>query len=777
MSRKDNKKKPRDPSGDPHAAREAARYARPIASRELILEVLAKAPGPLDRDGLAAALRLAESTDHEALRRRLGAMLRDGQLVENRRGELVVPSRVGVVAGTVTAHRDGFGFLIPDDGSPDVFLPPRQMRGLMHGDRATARIQGEDARGRPEGSLVDVLERRTHRLVGRFARESGVNLVVPDNARYSQDVVVPDEGRGGANPGQIVLVEIIEQPTKTTPPIGRISKIVGEHRAPGMEVEIALHSYNIPHQFPAEVEAEVAPLAPEVPEFAKHGRVDLRKLPLVTIDGADARDFDDAVYAEPAGSGWRLVVAIADVSHYVRPNTALEGEAKARGTSVYFPDWVIPMLPEALSNGLCSLNPRVDRLCMVCDMRVERGGQVKDAKFYSAVMRSAARLTYDQVGRFFAGDVTAWKELEALAPNLENLRALYRTLLAARHRRGAIEFERPETKIQFGPGRRIERIVPVVRNDAHRMIEECMIAANVEAAKFLKKRKLATLYRVHDAPDPEKIVALREFLGPLGLRLGGGARPEPRELAATVAQAAGRPDRHLIETVALRSLAQARYQPEDIGHYGLALQTYAHFTSPIRRYPDLMVHRAIRHALEGGTAEDLPWSRRDMEQLGNHCSMTERRADEATRDAVAWLKCEYVQERVGEEFDGTISAVVPFGFFVELDELYVEGLVHVTSLPSDYWQFDATGHRLVGERSGRAIRLADRVRVKVARVDLDERKIDFELVSHTPTSKGGPGGGRRDGKGRGGKQEQRGKPVRHGPAPTGKRGNRKRKRR
>jgi ribonuclease R len=779
-------RKTRPPQHDPQAQREAAKYARPIASRELILEVLAKSDRPLDSAGVAAALGLRESVDLDALLRRLKAMLRDGQLVENRRGELVVPAKVGVVAGTVTAHKDGFGFLIPDDGSADVFLSPRQMRGLMHGDRVTARIQGMDFKGRPEGSIVDVLERKTHRLVGRYAREHGVNLVVPDNPRYTQDVVVPDEGRGGATPGQIVLVEIVEQPTKSSPPIGRISKVIGDHRAAGIEVEIALNSHGIPHVFAPEVEAEVAPLAPEVTEAAKQGRVDLRAVPLVTIDGADARDFDDAVFAEPAGDGYRLLVAIADVSHYVAPGTALDTEARERGTSVYFPDWVVPMLPEALSNGLCSLNPHVDRLCLVCEMRVDARGEVTRSRFHSAVMNSKARLTYDQVGRFFSGDVTAWKELEPVAPQLEHLRGVYKLLLGARHRRGAIEFERPETKIQFGPGRRIERIVPVVRNDAHRMIEECMIAANVEAARFLKKRKLPTLYRVHDQPDPEKITKLREFLGPTGLKLGGGDAPAPKDLAALISKAGERPDRFLIEMVMLRSMAQAMYQPEDVGHYGLALSTYAHFTSPIRRYPDLMVHRAIRHALEGGTPEDFRWSRRDVEQLGNHCSMTERRADEATRGAIAWLKCEYMVERVGDEFDGLVSAVVPFGFFAELDGLFVEGLVHVTSLPSDYWQHDAAGHRLVGERSGRAIRLADRVRVKVARVNLDERKIDFELVAHTPTTRGGPAGGRRKEAERGGKQEQRRQPTRPGPARTdGKRkgpvkpgsGNRKGKRR
>jgi ribonuclease R len=720
-------------SGDPHAAREAERYARPIASREHILETLQREGRPLDAAALAAALGDRDPAALEALAKRLGAMVREGQLVLNRREEYVLPNRVGVVAGTVQGHRDGFGFLVRDDGGPDVFLGPRQMRELMHGDRASVRIMGEDDRGRPQGSVVDVLERGTTRLVGRVVREGGVDFVTPDNPRFAMDVLLPPGSLNGATPGQIVVVAVVEPPTKVSGPVGRVIKVLGDHRAAGMEVEIAIHSHGLPHEFGLDVVGEAEAFGDAVAERDKQGRLDLRELPLCTIDGADARDFDDAIYASPSGDGWRLIVAIADVSHYVRPGTALDREAHARGTSVYFPDWVIPMLPENLSNGLCSLNPQVDRLCTVCEMRIDKQGKVSRARFDRAVMRSHARLTYDEVGAYFGGDPRVAQRLGPLATQIDHLRGVFRALLGARHRRGAIEFERPETKIKFTANRRIERIVPVVRNDAHRLVEECMIAANVEAARFIARHNLPTLYRVHERPKPEKITALREFLWPLGVKLEGGAEPEPRDLAAVVSAVADRPDRHLVETVVLRSMAQARYQPEDVGHFGLALQTYAHFTSPIRRYPDLMVHRAIGHIVEGRDAASFHPSRPAFDSLGTHCSTTERRADDATRDAVAWLKCEFMEERIGEEFEGTISSIVPFGAFVELDGLYVEGLIHVTSLPSDYWEHDPAHHRLVASRSGQVIRLADRVTVKVARVDLDQRKIDFELTAHKPT--------------------------------------------
>ncbi len=727
-------KKPRNqsihkhkPPADPYAEREAQKYARPIASREAILHWLEQAGKPLRFEQLARDLQVAHTEEIEALSRRLAAMLRDGQLVQNRREEYCLVKLLPLVAGTVIGHRDGFGFLKPDEGGEDVFLPPRPMRTLMHGDRALVRVQGEDARGRPEGSLVDVLERNTHELAGRYVEEHGVSFVQPDNSRIAHTVLVPAGERNGARSGQMVVVELTEQPSKHSEPIGRVTRILGERHAPGMEVELAVHAHGLPHEWPADVEQQIRGLHAEVPESAKQGRVDLRNLPLLTIDGEDARDFDDAVFCERRGDGFRLLVAIADVSHYVQVNSALDLEARNRGTSVYFPDRVIPMLPEVLSNGLCSLNPQVDRLCMVCDMQVSAAGKVGRARFYEGVMRSAARLTYTKVaGMLVENSKTLRAEYAPLLPHLENLHDVYRVLSGARARRGAIDFDSTETRVIFDADHRITAIRPLLRNDAHRLIEECMIAANVEAARFLEKNRIPALYRVHAGPEADGLQELRAFLATLGLTLGGGMKPEAMLYARLLNKVRTRPDRMLIETVLLRSLSQAVYSPVNIGHFGLALGHYAHFTSPIRRYPDLLVHRGIRHVLRGGSARNFHYSLSQMENLGSHCSMTERRADEATRDALDWLKADYMQSRVGEEFDGLITGVLPFGLFVQLKELYVEGLIHVTSLPSDYYSHDPVGRCLVGERSGRVFRLTDTIRVRVSRVNLDEHKIDFE---------------------------------------------------
>lgn len=717
---------------DPQHARERGKYERPIPSRELVLRQLTERGGPAELTDLLAAFALDDPQDQEALRKRLGAMIRDGQLVQNRKGAFGLTTRMDLVPGTVVGHRDGYGFLQPDEAGDDVFLSPRQMRSLLHGDRALVRITGRDHRGRREGSLVDVLERRNTRVVGRYVEERGIGLVMPDNARISQDILIPSSERAGARPGQIVTAEIVQPPDKRSQPIGRIVEVLGEHMAPGMEVDIAIRSHGLPHQWPVEVETEIAGLGAEVPEPQKQGRLDLRSLPLVTIDGADARDFDDAVYAEPQtggrGRGWKLWVAIADVSAYVQPGTALDREAEQRGTSVYFPGAVIPMLPEVLSNGLCSLNPHVDRLCLVCEMHVSPQGQVSDARFHAAVMRSQARLTYDQVAAMLSNASVADSDHAHLLPHLRHLQAVFQALFAARQKRGAIDFETTETKIQFGPDRKIEDVVPVVRNEAHRIIEECMIAANVQAAEFLTAHKLPLLYRVHGGPEADRLQELRAFLNELGLSLGGGASPEPRHYARLLAGIKSREDAPLIQTVLLRSLAQAVYTPENAGHFGLALECYAHFTSPIRRYPDLLVHRAIKHVLLQRNAGSFVYTVTGMQGLGTHCSMTERRADEATRDATNWLKCEYMQDHVGEAFDGLITGVTPFGLFVEVQRVHAEGLVHVSSLPNDYYHHEPRHHRLRGERSGRVWHLADRIRVRVLRVNLDERKIDFEPV-------------------------------------------------
>jgi len=729
-TRKTQKKQARETGQDPYAEREANKYSRPIPSREFIMHHLESRGVPLAMSQLARELGLKDNVDQEALRRRLNAMERDGQLLRNRRGGYGLVSKMDMVRGRVVGHPDGFGFLDPDEGGDGVFLGPREMRSLMHGDRAMARVCGVDARGRREGTVVDVLERNTQQVVGRFHRESGQGFVVPDNKRIAHDIVVPAALDGEAGHGQIVVVDLMEQPSRHSRPVGRVAEILGDHLAPGMEIDIALRAHEVPHQWPVELEAEVQSLSPEVSEAAKAGRVDLRRLPLVTIDGPDARDFDDAVYCEtkPKG-GWRLWVAIADVSHYVRTETALDREALRRGNSVYFPDRVIPMLPEVLSNGLCSLNPQVDRLCMVCEMTLGAKGKVSGYRFYRAVMRSAARLTYDTVAAILVdGDPALRRDHAHLLTPLETMYAAYRAMQGARAVRGAIDFDTTETRIEFGAGKKIERIVPLYRNDAHRLIEELMVAANTCAAGFLLKEEMPTLYRVHGGPGGEKLTELREFLAELGLRLRGAGSPSARDFAEVLEQVRDRPDRHLIETVMLRSLSQAVYSPENIGHFGLALKAYAHYTSPIRRYPDLLVHRAIGHRLDGCAPQLFTYGVSQMEVLGDHCSGTERRADEATRDAIDWLKCEYMLDKVGEVLTGTVSAVTSFGLFVELDEIYVEGLVHVTALSNDYYHFDPTKHRLTGERTRTVYRLADRLTVRVVRVDLDERKIDFELA-------------------------------------------------
>ena len=715
---------------DPFSEREREKYGgQAIPSREFILSYLEERGAPLTQESLCEEWDIVEDWAVEAVCRRLRAMERDGQLIRNRRQGYGLVAKMDLIKGRVIGHPEGYGFLVPDEGGEDLYISPRQMRQLLHGDRVVMRIAGIDSRGRREAALVEILERNTERVVGRFFQEQGVGFVAPDNRRLSQDIVVPPEGQGDARHGQIVIVELIEQPTKHSRPIGRIREVLGDHMAPGMEVQIAIASHDIPTEWPDAVTAETVRLAPEVPESTKEGRWDLRDLPLVTIDGVTARDFDDAVYCERRGQNWGLIVAIADVSWYVRPGSALDEEAQRRGNSVYFPDRVIPMLPEALSNGLCSLNPEVDRLCLACDMTVSSLGRITRSRFVAAVMRSHARLTYDAVAAMLvAQDSRIRRRYEPLLPHLENLYGVFRALQAAREQRGAIDFETQETIIEYGPDRKIERILPTERNDAHRLIEECMIAANVAAARFLQRHRMCGLYRVHEGPAPEKLEKLRCFLGELGLGLGGGDKPAPPDFAMLLERIQGRPDGHLIQTVMLRSLAQAVYSPDNVGHFGLSLEAYAHFTSPIRRFPDLLTHRAIRHVLQGGKADNFGYSHADMAQLGEQCSMTERRADEAVWDAVEWLKCEYMRDKVGEEYDGVVASVTAFGLFVELKDIYVQGLVHVTALRNDYYHFDPAGHRLRGERSGQVYRLGDPLRVRVMRVDLDERKIDFELA-------------------------------------------------
>lgn len=723
--------RPASRADDPHLQRERDKYENPIPSRELILELLAEIGVPADAATIAARLEIAD-TEQEGFVRRLNAMERDGQVMRNRKGDICLLDKLDLIPGKVQGHPDGFGFLVPDNGTDDLFLSPKQMQKVLHGDRAVVREVGVDKRGRREAAIVEVIERGNTKLVGRLFVEHGVYFVVAENKRISQDILVEPGYVGGATAGQVVMVELVAQPSKQAEPVARVLEIVGNYADPGMEIEIALRKHDLPHEWPADVLAIEAKIPKKVTAADIKGRVDLRDLPFVTIDGETARDFDDAVYAEREGSGknsgFRLLVAIADVSHYVKTGDALDREARNRGNSVYFPRRVIPMLPEALSNEMCSLKPHVDRLALVCDMSISLTGEVKHYEFMEAVFHSTARCTYTNVAKAIYR-MEADHGLEAsIIPHLKMLDQVFRVLLAARNKRGAIDFETTETMMVFDEGGKIERIVPTVRNDAHRLIEECMLAANVCAANYLAANEHANLYRVHERPSEEKLVALRAMLKDFGLQMMGGKEPKPADYGEVLKKIKERPDAPLLQTVMLRSMKQAVYSPDNAGHFGLAYEAYTHFTSPIRRYPDLLTHRAIKAVLKGETYDPkAPW-----DQLGAQCSATERRADEATRDVTAWLKCYYMKDRINEVFTGTITGVTAFGIFVTLDDVYVEGLVHISELGQDYFHFDQDKHLILGERTRKKYQLADRLNIKVVRVDIETSKIDFALSSEKP---------------------------------------------
>ncbi|UCB29855.1 ribonuclease R [Duffyella gerundensis] len=733
-------------SNDPFQEREAEKYENPIPSREFILAHLDKREKPASREELAQEMNISGEEQLEALRRRLRAMERDGQLVFTRRQCYALPERLDLLRGKVIGHRDGFGFLRAEGQKEDFYLSAEQMKMCMHGDIILAQPMGADRKGRREARVVRVLEPRNNQIVGRYFTEAGVGFVVPDDSRLSFDILIPPEELMGTRMGFVVVVELTQRPTRRTKAIGKVVEVLGDNMGTGMAVDMALRTHEIPHEWPPELEQQISTLSEEVPEEAKAGRVDLRQLPLVTIDGEDARDFDDAVFCEKKrGGGWRLWVAIADVSYYVRPGTPLDDEAHRRGTSVYFPSQVIPMLPEVLSNGLCSLNPQVDRLCMVCEMTISASGKLTGFRHYEAVMNSHARLTYNKVWNILQGNQELREQYHALVPHLQELHNMYQVLSTARDQRGGISFETEEAKFIFNAERRIERVEQTVRNDAHKLIEECMILANIASARFVEKHEEPALFRDHDRPSDDSITSFRTVLNELGLTLSGGNKPQPIDYAALLEAIADRPDHEMLQTMLLRSMKQAVYDPENRGHFGLALTSYAHFTSPIRRYPDLLLHRAIKYQLAKQEGEvtgittptgGYHYEMNQMLELGQHCSLTERRADEATRDVADWLKCDFMLDQVGNNFTGIISSVTGFGFFVRLTDLFIDGLVHVSTLDNDYYRFDAVGQRLIGESGGRTYRLGDTVEVRVEAVHMEERKIDFALVSSTRQPRG-----------------------------------------
>jgi len=730
---------------DPHAQREAEKYENPIPSREFILEALEEAQKPLRLYQIAKAVDVKEDDEErfEALSRRMKAMVRDGQLIRNRRGAFGLLKKMDLIKGRVLGHPDGYGFLVPEEGGKDLFLSEKEMHKVLHGDIVIASVIGEDRRGRQEGAIVEVTEHNTQQVLGRLNHEDGLSWVRPNNNRITQDVFIPQDGLLEAKEEQIVLVEIIHQPSMRSGPIGKIIEVVGDYMAAGMEIDSAIHAYGIPNDWTAELETELASIPDEVTEADLEDRKDLRALQLVTIDGADTKDFDDAVFAKRRKNGWRLVVAIADVSHYVKPGTELDKEAFKRGNSVYFPQRVVPMLPSKLSDGLCSLNPKVDRLCMVADLSLTEDGKLERSQFYQAVMNSKARLTYTQVNDILTDEKSEYrKEFAEQVPLLHDLHDLYNVLKVARAERGALEFETTETRMVFDDERKIKEIVPVTRNDAHKLIEECMLMANVATARYLKWHKMPILYRVHEKPMEERLKNVRTFLSDFGLTLEGGDEPTAHDYAAVTAKVSGEPHEHLVQTVLLRSMSQAVYQPENKGHFGLNYEHYAHFTSPIRRYPDLLIHRAIRHVWTKAGIEKFDYTENQMADLGQHCSDTERRADEATRDATTFLKCEFLSHRIGGEYEAVVSAATNFGLFVELQPLYVEGLVHITELGEDYFHYDNARHCLKGERTGKTYRLGDRIKVQVAQVNLDDRKVDLRfiesLTEHVETDEAKP---------------------------------------
>lgn len=733
-------------SPDPHFDRESKKYDNPIPSREFILAFLEKAGGPLKFKAIQNGLELFEIEQEVALNRRLRAMERDGQIHCDRRSAYGIVDKLDLVKGTILGHRDGFGFFAPDDGGKDWFVSAREMRKVFPGERVLVREKSRHSDGRQEAGIVEVLASdEPLQIVGRFYHENGISVVTPEDTRIAQDILIPPDDPLNVENGQVVVVHLVTRPTYRSKAVGTVAQVLGDYLDPGMEIEIAIAQYGIRNSWNAEIHDQLQHLPLEVEERELAGRIDLRELPLITIDGEDARDFDDAVYCKPTASGgFKLWVAIADVSHYVLPESALDIEAQKRGNSVYFPNAVVPMLPEQVSNGLCSLKPNVDRLCMVCEMSISVKGVVSRSKFYPAVMHSKARMTYTKVWDILQGDEALCEQYADLVEPIHDLHRLYQARLKLKKQRGAIDFETTETQILFNENRKIDKIVPVIRNDAHKIIEECMICANVAAAKFFIKHKKAGLYRVHLGPKEKKLEKLRAYLGELGLFITGGDKPKPQVFQKLLDEVKDRPDAENIQIMLLRSMSQAEYTPENEGHFGLTFDAYTHFTSPIRRYPDLVVHRIIKALVAEETLQSEQqkkaifqrYQKQALLEVGQICSKTERNADMATRDVVDWLKCEYMQSHIGNRYSGVVSSVTNFGLFVRLDQVFVEGLVHVTELGNDYFHFDAASQRMIGERSRQSFAIGDQLEIEVAQVDMEQRKIDFSLIN-IQTSSGG----------------------------------------
>ncbi len=701
-----------------------------VPSRLQILEYLSEINRPVSFSSICKNFEITGDQGETALSGRMERLQRSGYVLNDRKGRFGLPQKMDIVVGRILGHSKGFGFVIPDQGGDDLYLHHNQMRKVLHGDRVLAKTKGIDNRGRKEGVIVEVLIQEQREIIGHFHRQGGLGFVEPDDKRFARDISIPLESMGEAREGDIVVCRIMKHPVEHKHAVGEIFEVVGRELAPGMETEIALRKHEIPHSWPKEVDKQINSMARVLQKAEPDAkRRDLRDIPLVTIDGSDARDFDDAVYCERVGKGWRLIVAIADVSHYVVPGSALDNEAYKRGNSVYFPNRVIPMLPEVLSNGICSLKPEEDRYCMVCDMQVTDNGEVAGFEFYAGLMHSKARLTYELVHDIVVNkDADQRKAWSGVTAHLDDLYALSLILRKQRGIRGAIDFEFPEAFIEFDNQKRISNISARQRNEAHRLIEECMLAANVCAAEFLQTHFGGNaIYRNHEGPDPESLTELRKFLSGLGLKLEGGDKPEAKHYSTLVASVAEQNDiAGIVQSVLLRSLSQAVYSSEQLGHFALAYPIYSHFTSPIRRYCDLVVHRQInqviskkKHKIDSGPG---------MQLIGEHCSFTGRRADDATYDVIGWLKAEFMLQRVGEEFDGVISGVKEFGVFVQLNDIFVDGLIHVTGLGNDYYHFDPMRYQLKGERTGKRFRLGDTIRVRVGRVDLEEAKIDFDLV-------------------------------------------------